>query len=363
LKKKSCQRTGVRIPLEADGIQVNFCKNPLCDNYGVPASMNKQPRGPKAASAPRDSYTIVASGKRMPMLHCHKCGEYPTLKSNQGIAKEVDRISSFLQGRKPSCPHETCDNHNVTIDAGKAYYSAFGKTSGGSQRFKCKSCSKIFTVRKPTAGQRTPHKNKTVFSLLMNKVPFRRICEVAEINPKTLYDKINFIHKQCMAFVGERERKLMHKHLERVYVSVDRQEYVVNWTKRSDKRNVKLTAIGSADNQTGYVFGMHLNYDPSVDAKDIEEKALSCDDYGASHPFRRYARFWLQGDYDEAVNKSAVNKLAVGLTNQILTEYDTAIQREDVEASETTNSMSRLPAQGVQVHSEYTMYGHFYYPS
>jgi len=183
LKKKSCQQSKPRIPLKVDGIQVNFCKNPLCDNYGVPASMDKQPRGRVAASAHRDSYTLVGSGNRTPMLHCHKCGEYPTLKSNQGIAEEVARFSLFLKETKTTCPNTACDNHSVSIDAGKSYYSAFGKTSGGSQRFKCKSCNKVFTVRKPTAGQRTPHKNKTVFSLLMNKVPFKRICEVADMMP------------------------------------------------------------------------------------------------------------------------------------------------------------------------------------
>jgi transposase-like protein len=361
LKKKSCQQLKPRIPLKVDGIQVNFCKNPLCDNYGVPASVDKQPRGRNTQLKERDSYTLVGSGRHVPMLHCHKCGEYPTLKSNKGIAEEVDRMHLFLCEKKVSCPHGACANHDISIDAGKTYYSSFGKTSGGSQRFKCKSCNKIFTIRKPTAGQRTPHKNKTVFSLLMNKVPFNRICEVADINPKTLYDKINFIHKQCQAFVSEREHKLVGKHLERVYVSTDRQEYVVNWTKRNDKRNVKLTAIGSADNLTGYVFGMHLNYDSAMDAMDIEEKALVCDDYNTAHPFREYARIWLQGDYDEAVQHSATNKLAVGLGNQITNEYNEAIQREDVEASEITNNMNRLPAKGVQIHSEYTMYGHFHY--
>jgi len=33
------------------------------------------------------------------------------------------------------------------------------------------------------------------------------------------------------------------------------------WSRREDKRNVKLSAIGSADNKTGYVFGMQVYSD------------------------------------------------------------------------------------------------------
>jgi len=34
-----------RIPTTVNGIQVNFCKNPNCLNFGRPASEEVQPRG------------------------------------------------------------------------------------------------------------------------------------------------------------------------------------------------------------------------------------------------------------------------------------------------------------------------------
>lgn len=75
-----------RIPLEASGFQVNFCKNPLCGNFGVAASQKPQPRGPGAETHPdRDTYTVVSQKKNIPGLHCKKCGEYPIFKSNQAI--------------------------------------------------------------------------------------------------------------------------------------------------------------------------------------------------------------------------------------------------------------------------------------
>lgn len=96
----------------------------------------------------------------------------------------------------------------------------------------------------------------------MNKMPLKRICEVADIQMPSVYAKIDFLWDQSLAFAGNRERKLLKGMvIRRLYVGVDRQDYVVNWTKREDKRNIQLTAVGSADNETGYVFGMHLNFD------------------------------------------------------------------------------------------------------
>ena len=197
----------------------------------------------------------------------------------------------------------------------------------------------------------------------MNKLPFRRICEVADVGMPTIYNKIDFLHRQCLAFVAERERKLLDgKHIERLYISVDRQDYVVNWAKREDKRNVTLSAIGSADNQTGYVFQMSLNYDSDEDVNFIETDALQLNDAVNQYAFRKYARLWLQADYTESVQRSASNKqCTTDLSGDITATYEQAIKRDNVEASELVALSQMLPNKGMQVHSDYTMYGHFFH--
>ncbi len=71
---------------------------------------------------------------------------------------------------------------------------------------------------------------------------------------------------QCLKFAANRERALREgMEIRRLNIAVDRQDYVVNWTQREDKRNVVLHAVGSADNESGYVFGMHPNFDPALD--------------------------------------------------------------------------------------------------
>lgn len=366
MKKKSCHRSGPRIPLAVDGIQVNFCKNPVCENFGAPASTQKQPRGPGASKDNRDKYQLNRGGrKKVTQLICLCCGETPPVKSNQAISDEAKRISRYLEHATPeaSCPNTKCANHGKGISAGKVLYQAYGKTTSGSPRYRCKACNKTFSVKRATTGQKQPHKNKLIFKLLMNKLPFRRICEVADVGMPTIYNKIDFLHRQCLAFVAERERKLLDgKHIERLYISVDRQDYVVNWAKREDKRNVTLSAIGSADNQTGYVFQMSLNYDYDADVNFIETDALQLNDAVNQYAFRKYARLWLQADYTESVQRSVSNKqCTTDLSGDITTTYEQAIKRDNVEASELVALSQMLPNKGMQVHSDYTMYGHFFH--
>ncbi len=99
-----------RVPEATDSIQVNFCKNPICSNYGVPASVKKQPRGPGASLRGRDSYKIQASNTQFPFLKCLLCNEHPPTKSNLAIQEEFFRLSDYLNAKEePSCPEPLCN--------------------------------------------------------------------------------------------------------------------------------------------------------------------------------------------------------------------------------------------------------------
>jgi hypothetical protein len=353
------------VPAEANGIQVNFCKNPACSNYGVVAKVAVR-RGSAAHGLPQDTYVVQTGGVGLRVLHCRGCGEFPPIKSNAAIDEERSRFLADLIGRPaPSCPDASCSNHSAPVSRGHDSYQSFGLTKSGSQRYRCKACGKTFAVGNSTTGHKLPHKNRTVFSLLMNKSPMRRICEVADIDPKTLYGKIGFLQVQCLAFVSERERRLRGgMALPRLYLATDRQDYIVNWAQQQDRRNVVLHAVGTADNVTGYVFGLHLNYDPALDAEAVERAVVAAGDYQSTPPFRRYARCWLRADYQAA----AARRVAAGrrltrsdLQSAIAATYAEAVQREDVEVAEAPDPSRRLPARGVQIHAEYTLYGHFFF--
>lgn len=351
------------MPAAADGIQINYCKNPACQNYGVPAL---EKSGSKQMN---DGYIASGGGTSTPVLRCKLCGEFPPIKSNIAVSEELTRLLADLTpAPAPSCPDSHCANHNIPVNSGKGHYQSYGMTHSGSKRYLCKECRKTFTVSSvSTLRQRHSDKNQMIFSLLMNKSPMRRICEVAEINPKTLYQRIDFFHEQCKAFAAAHERPLFEgMAIPRLYIAVDRQDYTVNWSNQHDKRNVIMHAVGSADHGSGYVFGMHLDFDPSLDPALIEADAAVRNDQATSYPFRRYARLWLRSDYTDHMRQNSrmrkrKNNVARDVTTDVADTYDTFADRLDVETPFSQSFDTTLPAKGMQVHSEYTLYGHFLY--
>ena len=237
-----------RIPTTVNGIQVNFCKSPTCLNFGRPASEAIQGRGAFVPEDKRDTYNLSGySGGTV--LHCKRCGENPPVKSNLAISEELERISKYLiPPVESSCTTVACPNHGVGMSTPKSYLS-FGKTKSGSQRYRCRLCKATFAVGGPTLRQKRPEVNEQIFKLLVNKSPFKRICELTGLGSmNTLYWKIDYIHKQCLAFAATQEGRLPDLPIKRLYLSVDRQDHLINWLTTGDKRNVALSALGCADN-------------------------------------------------------------------------------------------------------------------
>jgi len=221
----------------------------------------------------------------------------------------------------------------------------------------------------------------------MNKSPLSRICEIESVNINTVYHRIDFIHKQCLAFVSHREvallqgkqltgrhltkdktkdKKIIEAPVTRLYLAVDRQSYTVNWTQRKDKRNVILQALGSADLVSGYVFGMHLNFDGALEPVSIAQDAADCGDYFQAPPFRKYAHLWLEPDYQKSVQETTVRLSKRGkappvtLAASIAAGYSDAEGRQDVESPDSATAMDKLPRRGMQVRTDYTLYAHFF---
>jgi transposase-like protein len=368
-------------------IQVNFCKNPRCANYGVPSTLKKHAHRSKAAPAAGTEYTLDARAKDTPSLVCRLCAEAPPIKSNQGISAELVRMLAYLKPPAPlSCPDTSCANHEIAVTPRSKHYYGNGKTDNGSPRYKCRACNKTFSSpASSTLRQRIPHKNNQIFKLLMNKSPLSRICEVAEVNINTVYHRIDFIHKQCLAFAGHREQPLLlgkaltgkaldkidkktiiESPIKRLYVAIDRQSYSVNWSRRKDKRNVMLQAVGSADLASGYVFAMHLNFNGQLDPVTVEASAKDSGDYAEAPPFRKHAHLWLEPDYLKSVQETTarlskrVKVASATLNTDIEAAYTDAEARQDVEAPDMPTSTDSFPKQGMQVRTEYTLYAHFF---
>lgn len=357
-----------RVPPPYDGVQVNFCKNVECGHFGQPASPAKQPRGPGAAQRPNDGYILAHKDGLRTRLICKACGQYSVLKSNIAVVEEKTRLLAYLQ-EPPcpthSCPTDGCPNGSRDVAAHPKDYHRFGRSAAGTARYRCKLCRRTFTTDpKPAAKQRLTHKNKAIYRHLVNKSPFKRICEIVEISPPTLYRKIEFLHAQALAFAANRERQLADLAIHRLYIACDRQEFTLNWTNTRDKRNVILKAIASVDMDSGYVFGMHTNFDPSLNPATVADEAAASGDPAKAMPFRRHARVWLPEDHARlAKHRSRKNGVIEegALLRDVADRYEEALKRDEIEATDDPEPHMGLPPKGMQIHEEYTLYGHFFF--
>lgn len=342
-------------------VSFNFCKNPACSNYGV-----EPPDTPKHAKVDSNPYRLHATGKGLPAIKCNACGEIPPLKSNLGIAEEFDRLASYLTPCNDfsniCCPNTECENHTVPLSQPKAYRS-FGKAASGAKRVQCSKCKKTFTASAPaTKGQHHTDNNVEIFKLLVNKVPLSRIINILGISWAVLYKRIDYIHRQCLALARHYESKFATFPFEKLYLATDRQEYEVNWTEREDKRNIVLSAIATADNTSGYIFGIHPNFDPTLNKEAVEADAKAINDTALASPYRKYARLWLDADYIKTSQRKRNGKLpASSLIQAIADKYQEAVTRDDVEVSDEKTKEEKLPDYGMQVHEDYTMIAHYYF--
>jgi transposase-like protein len=201
---------GLRAPGPFEGLNVNFCKNTKCANFGVPETPHRIKLAHGAAPQPGD-YSLMAAGKGKPQLKCLLCGESMPMRSNHGIVEELDQLMGYLRETDdPACPNEGCSLFTVPLSlAGQAYVQR-GKTAAGTQRYRCNACKKTFSgAGKSTKKHRLPHKNRDVFALLISKMPIRRMAWYTGMDRQSLYGKIDFVHRQCQAFAGARERGLL----------------------------------------------------------------------------------------------------------------------------------------------------------
>lgn len=200
----------------------------------------------------------------------------------------------------------------------------------------------------------------------MNKMPMRRICETAAIRPATLYSKIDFIYRRCIAFAATHEQSWRdNPKANRVYLSLDRQEYIFNWGTQLDRNNTLLIAVTSVDNNTGYSLSLSLDFDPSLNSDEIEAEAVKLGDYDLPYSYRHFARLWLQRDYSDRTQlmKRLANHRSEGSDSGATAQkYKSMLELLELgEHSSDEQPKGRRPSPGVQVRSDYTLYGHMFF--
>ena len=376
-----------RVPLPATAdivgreviIQVNHCRAPNCENYGIPA---RHQHGKKGPSPDRDmTYTIQKTGEsKVPSIRCKACQDNPPIKSNTSIVQEIERLvdANGIQSLEyaASCSNKLCENHGRSIAAHqRAYFKRGRPASGNGQYYECKSCRRRTLVSNPV---RLHDNNRRlaadIFSRIANKSPLRGSGRGAQIESMSSYYTIlDFIYSRCRAHSGAVDRALIDGRLtlpKDLTVQTDGQDYTLNWVSRLDRRNVVLSAYGTVDADTRFVLGLHANFDARIDPFEINADAVAQGDLDIPEPFRKYAHYWLAGD--ELHSSRAMGKRfkklykhsPVDLISQIKAIYAAAETRKDVEDIELQfrdKTFCQLPplSSGLQVHAPYTAYAHW----
>lgn len=360
----------LRIPGVFGDIQVNSCRNPACSNFGNPAMpFIRRGRPSSGAAASRDDYVLSGDSRVAPdsFLKCKRCLRTLSIKSNAAIAAELSRISAYLEPRpEPSCRTPDCANAGVGVYSRPEAYAAHGGR-GGAQRFRCKACRKTFSVeRKATARQKAPHLNRTVFAEVVSKKPLRGIMEVTGLSASAVYDKLDFLYRQCRGFAGERERRAHRVERKRVQLCVDRQDYMINWRAKSARKNIQLTAICTVEVDSQYVLGHHLNFDPDINQTEVEDAAALNGDFapGTRSYFRAQPQYWLNAEFARLAGTSKTDirpdfdgeEMTVDELIAVKSRWESILP--DPERPDLPGRGNQLSPDGVMTYLDYTAYAH-----
>lgn len=350
--------TGELLPVAAGDLQVNTCRNNACPAFGlapIPRTEETAAGLPKRRGRPGQLVTHTFTGREDKRgLSCRQCGHTSSLKSNVGVQEELARARSYLEASPPlQCANSDCDSRKTGLPG----FQKFGKTKCGSPRFRCRTCGRTQSAPvAPTWRQKAADKNEILLSLLVNKVPMRRILEVAGVGPQTLYRKIEFFEQQCLAFAAAHESRLSQMEFGHVDLATDRQDYLVNWGSHLNRLSFMVRAVATAERRSGFVLGIHPNFDPGIGAVEVEHMARLNGDVDRE-PYKRLApRFWLLSDYARTARRREETAARSGAEIQ---DHRTRARSFDSADPFDESFVQTAPSRGVQVRQEYVLMAHF----
>lgn len=355
-----------RLPeASADGIDVNFCRNPLCSAFGVrpyPYDLRGRRNLPKHA---RDHRVNGASDSFH--LRCNVCGSTSTVKNNNAISEELARLELLFCGtkREPGCPRAECENYFSPLQDYPHLYRKAGKTAGSRsssgkqlQRWQCKTCKATFTLIPPAHRHQKSHLNGRILELVTGKMPLSKLVKRMDISFPALYDKIDFLAEQCRRLMADRESRISDMPPRYWRLSTDRQDINVNWPTREARAGIVVGLLVTADQSSGYVLGIHSQFDSEVDPDEHEAKVQAEGDLHRRKADRRYGRLWTAAEYARSLrldfkrNERSREAVRAALKNEF------GFVDEDLPDLEVPTPDRQLPHRGALVHLDVLQYAH-----
>jgi len=276
------------------GIQMNFCDNPFCKNYGKPQvkynNVKNKPSRYKLQGVMDYYKTLICNGVYADNENGIVLNSTTSPLSNWSIAEEIKRlidINTVIAIEPEYIFHkDNCLNTKLNPFDNRGDFYARGKSSSNSQKYQCKVCKKINNVLPTQRECFTYNQNKNdilpIFTrLLLNKTPVRRTCEILDISPQTYYNKLEWLYRKCLEFLERYEGEaLKEKEFKSLWLNTDKLVYHLNNIRRkgcggkeyghTEKLVFPTGVIATSDMFSRYIFRVDVAFEWQVTVKDIE---------------------------------------------------------------------------------------------
>ncbi|KIE21852.1 lactate dehydrogenase [Vibrio sinaloensis] len=311
-----------KLPQEAEGLQLNFCKTLACDNFGLSDAYR---------------YVVQHANPKRPAMVCRECGAFPPLLNNQEVLNELHRLRHLHSDGLPACRNDDCENFGLSVHTHKHLYHAFGY-SGDRQRYRCKCCQTTF-VDKWSGANKKLHFQENLLGLLFMGYSVREICRKLEINPKTFYDHLDHIASRCRRKLAMFDARWVNH--------AQSYEFASHYVQLQPKSNNGVLWMATGEANSGYILCQHVNYSAQ------EEPSGSVDHDPYSTPSRFVSR-----DHSSEANMPAPIPSPV-LKERIDQQYQTILARGNVEDPMGNLTVFNYPSKGALIRPPYTSYAHF----
>lgn len=295
-----------RLPRTVGEFSVNFCRNSLCDLFGIyPNELDQRGRRGRSKQNSNVGHGKVTGSGNERSYQCPACLRHNSLKSNLAVTEEYQRLLSIYSRTKGiHCPNLHCDNSSFSIDAEPERYRKYGKTASGDTRYQCKGCQKVFSVGRSNRRHKRPDLARKVLRSLMNGSTLSAIARVHDVHIADVYAKIDFIHEQCLEFAKERERELPSCFKgRRPNIAMDTQILMLNWSDKGVRKQVEVRHNCTVERDTGFVIAATTDIDPNISPYVEEELAQIRGERMLPKSMRENARIWFASEYVDYIRK------------------------------------------------------------
>ena len=211
--KRKWDRSSICIGGKPGQLDVNFCYNTMCGNFGLTA---------KQAKAEKAPYGVRKKGNAL-MLQCPECGLTRKLYNNEAI----DHMFLYVLENHllhDYCPNPECENYRVNLyeNYPGRYYRGSGDIPTDPEKLKnfrytvrCKKCSSRFAIAPPWRLHKSKHSSpmdiELYMKLVINGVGPSSMIDILDCQPGKYYRMLHNLAQGCNFLSAQQLMELQNK--------------------------------------------------------------------------------------------------------------------------------------------------------